>query len=442
MIKIVHLQAAFLLTLSTSALGTSIEPEKIYEQNVAHYQTGYYSELGADFSSEADGQEDSANVASQEIDEEIAPISDSPESRISENEYELSELERMGLEKLFAQEARKYRSCVKRKEADCYSDEIYYLQKLLSIYDAGMDASRPRFNKRSTSREREFTRKGRGVLYQWTVEFSEEAGLVVSDFCLEGKLKESHNNWTPSIENCARLKGYGEHVRKWYRASLLSEEYRDIPLKLTTSKLQSTDYFRHLSDFSPCKVIGRSRCTKANRLAKNQDWHELKLFAEKLEAESYLWKFYKSLANIQLGDTETAVEDLNELLSTFPTSTYFYASDDWKQFSKSAASILVSYYYATEDYQSAVECCSVLGVMTSDLGVEDHLIFSGHLMRASAMTLIKSPNTVTALIMLGALNTRLDELNSPELADIRIGLDQQRGHLRQQLEAIGRGATL
>ena len=73
MIKIAHLQAAFVLTLSTSALGTSIEPEKIYEQNVAHYQTGYYSELGAEFSSEADSQEDSANVASQEIDEEIAP---------------------------------------------------------------------------------------------------------------------------------------------------------------------------------------------------------------------------------------------------------------------------------------------------------------------------------------------------------------------------------
>ena len=423
------------LMMSSCALSSVIEPEDTYEKYVGHYQSGYYSQLSTDFVLDTDSQQKSAGTEVSAIDEKNAPNSEDSKLNISGNEYDLSELEKIGLERLFAQKAREYRACVKREETDCYTNEIFHLQSMLGIYDGGMDDSRPKFTVRSTSTERRFAEKGNGVLYQWTMEFSEETGLVVNDFCFEGRLKESQKRWTTSDKNCARPKAWGEYLRSWYKASLTSAEYKDIPFKFSRSDLQSG---KNRTEFVPCRVIGTARCAKANRLLKKQDWIGLKSFAENHESESYLWKFYKSQANFRLGETKAAVSDLKELISSFPTSTYFSAQTDWERFVKFAASTLISHYYVTGDYQSVADCCHIMGTRTEGLGLDDLSTLNAQLMRASAMTLIERPRVGTALAILLDLKKTLDVLDLSEDASVRADVDQQLAHLRRQLEGIGR----
>ena len=128
-------------------------------------------------------------------------------------------------------------------------------------------------------------------------------------------------------------------------------------------------------------------------------------------------------------------------ISSFPSATEFSAHSEWEYFVRFAASILVSHYYATGDFQSVVDCCQVIGIDTVDLGVKDSLIMNAQVMRASAMTLIESPRIATAVSILFELRKTLDRLDLPEDARIRLNADQQLTHLRQQLETIGRGAA-
>ena len=441
------LRLAFLIWMSlwsVASLALSIEPEEIYEQNVAHYQTGYYSKLGADFSSEAHSEDGGVNAATREIDETNNATLEDSKLGISDNKYSLSDLEKNGLEKLFAKEAQKYRACVDRGEQNCYSDEVFNFLFLLGIYDVSYQSKRSRFG--VSSLERRFLSAGNGVYYQQVLYIFKDGKILADESCMQGDLKQPRTAWISSDTNCDSFRAWGESARGRYSVSALTDSYEDIPWRIKFSQLRtsfrSIEYYQTQNN-SPCSLIGTVRCAKANRLAKNSDWMGLKTLAEQYESTSYLWVYYKSLAEINLGEAETARNGLVELLTLLPVSGAFNANIEWERFVKSSASLLVSYYYAKGDYQSAIDCCHVMGNDTSDLEGQDRLILSAQLMRASAMTLIESPRIATAVSILFELRKTLDRLNLPQDARIRLNVDQQLTHLRQQLEAIGRGgATL
>ncbi|MDB2380582.1 hypothetical protein N9W12_06845 [Luminiphilus sp.] len=424
------------LTL-TVAVGTShAEPLKTHDQYLRHYETGFYSGLGAEISEEAESEKSERDELSSKNATEQNTSSKAENLIASEKEYVFSSSEKIGLETLFAQEAQKYRACIADSQADCYTDEIHSLQRLLNIYETEFDSSG--FSVRSSDAVGRYMARGNGVFYDYTLEFSEGSGLSFNDICLEGYLKKPQIDWTPSDYNCRRMKAWGEYIRTSLKISLANERYKDIPLRITNSNLKASLGSKRNS---PCELIRKTRCIKAKKLQEKREWQGLASLAEKYQADSYLWKYYKALAHSQLGETEKARDELIELLASFANAGSYFTQIEWEKFVRSTASLLVAHYYAIEDYESVATCCRAMRIDTSNLGLDDGFMLNAQLMLASALTLKESPNVGTALRLLLELGATLDRLDVSPDADIRSDLDQQLRHLLRQLDSIGQAGS-
>ena len=163
-----------ILTLTIQSL--KAEPLQTHDKYLRHYETGFYSGLGAEISPEAESEKSERDELSSKNATEQNTSSKAENLIASGKEYVFSSSEKIGLETLFAQEAQKYRACIADSQADCYTDEIYSLQRLLNIYEIDFDSSG--FSVRSSDAVGRYMARGNGVFYDYTLEFSEDSGLT------------------------------------------------------------------------------------------------------------------------------------------------------------------------------------------------------------------------------------------------------------------------
>ena len=402
-----------------------------YDSNKDYMQSGFY---GRYLNSQPHSKptSDIEDVSNYDVTAKESALIDEAKyanREANKGRFRLSDLQVSALKKLYAREAEKYHRCKADSGADCYTDEIFYLQRLLELgiawggYKFQIGLGRP------------FVRKNNLVrFYRGTLEFSENSSRVVDETCVKGRVHLPQTDWLASEGKvCRLLVRAADRYRANHFVASSDSERLGIPYR------QVMSYFAESVNSNPCLILGDANCTFALNYARDRDGAALKRLAEKNASYSYFWKYFESLAHLQLGNIETALRGMNDLVSSFQHNAPYtsYAPLEWERYLGSAASTLIFHYYKIGDYNAVVECCGTYSQNTERLERDDHSIIYAQLLRASAMRLMDSPRLGSALFALREIESTLDRLDFSDDTTIRKDLNKQLSELLIRLDSLG-----